>query len=174
MGLVIKALKYLLLLHTSLTFFYTNELASASPATTSSPAKMNRRLVAVEGMVYCKSCKYSGIDTLLEASPLQGATVRLACNNTKRGLTMETTTDKNGYFFMLAPNKLTSYAFHTCRVSPTNPGPAAATVTCTVPSKLNNGTTGAMLKPSRSINIAEHDYVLFSVGPFAFEPACTH
>lgn len=86
---------------------------------------------------------------------------------------METKTDKNGYFIMLAPNKLTTYAFHTCRAWPMNPGPAAATVTCTVPSQLNNGTTGAMLKPSKSINIAERDYVLFSVGPFAFEPACT-
>ncbi|KAG7573623.1 hypothetical protein ISN44_As09g018960 [Arabidopsis suecica] len=175
MVLVIKALKYLLLLSISLTFIYTNEVSSASPVTTppSSPVKMSRRLVAVEGMVYCKSCKYSGVDTLLEASPLQGATVKLACNNTKRGVTMETKTDKNGYFFMLAPKKLTTYAFHTCRAWPTNPGPTTATMTCTVPSKLNNGITGAMLKPSKTINIGEHDYVLFSVGPFAFEPACT-
>ena len=69
---------------------------------------------------------------------------------------METKTDKNGYFFMLAPNKLTSYAFHTCRAWPTNSGSAAAT--CTVPSQLNSGTTGARLKPSKSINIAERDY----------------
>lgn len=82
-------------------------------------------------------------------------------------------TDKNEYFFMLAPEKLTTYAFHTCRAWPTNPGPTTATMTCTVPSKLNNGITGAMLKPSKTINIGEHDYVLFSVGPFAFEPACT-
>ncbi|CAN7103994.1 unnamed protein product [Brassica rapa subsp. narinosa] len=167
---VLKALRYLLLFNISLTFIYTNEVSSASPVTLPA-AKMSRRLVAVQGMVYCKSCKYSGIDTLLEASPLQGSTVKLACNNTKRGVTMETKTDKNGYFFMLAPNKLTSYAFHTCRAWPTNPGSAAAT--CTVPSQLNSGTTGARLKPSKSINIAERDYVLFSVGPFAFEPACT-
>ncbi|CAH2059378.1 unnamed protein product [Thlaspi arvense] len=174
MGLVIKALKYLLLLHISLIFIYTNEVSSTSTVTPPPlRAKMSRRLVAVEGMVYCKSCKYSGIDTLLEASPLQGATVRLACNNTKRGVTMETKTDKNGYFFMLAPNKLTTYASHTCRAWPTKPGPSAATMTCTIPSQLNNGTTGAVLKPSKPINIAEHDYVLFSVGPFAFEPACT-
>ncbi|ESQ52073.1 hypothetical protein EUTSA_v10017961mg [Eutrema salsugineum] len=173
MGLVIKALKYLLLLQISLTFIYTNEISSASPVTPPSPTKMSRKLVAVQGMVYCKSCKYSGIDTLLGASPLQGATVKMACNNTKKGVTMETKTDKNGYFFMLAPKKLTTYAFHTCRAWPTKPGPAGAKGTCTVLSQLNNGTTGAMLKPSKSVKINEHDYVLFSVGPFAFEPTCT-
>ncbi|EFH57611.1 hypothetical protein ARALYDRAFT_482434 [Arabidopsis lyrata subsp. lyrata] len=179
MVLVIKALKYLLLLSISLTFIYTNEVSSTSPVTTppSSPVKMSRRLVAVEGMVYCKSCKYSGVDTLLEASPLQALCLRSdgkACmQQHKERCDNGDKTDKNGYFFMLAPKKLTTYAFHTCRAWPTNPGPTTATMTCTVPSKLNNGITGAMLKPSKTINIGEHDYVLFSVGPFAFEPACT-
>ncbi|CAK9184179.1 unnamed protein product [Ilex paraguariensis] len=31
-----------------------------------------RELVAVQGVVYCKSCKYTGIDTLWKASPLAG------------------------------------------------------------------------------------------------------
>lgn len=75
--LVVKALKYLLLVHISLTFIYTNEFASASPVTPPA-AKMSRRLVAVQGMVYCKSCKYSGIDTLLEASPLQGCYITIS------------------------------------------------------------------------------------------------
>lgn len=75
--LVVKALKYLLLVHISLTFIYTYEVASASPVTPPA-AKMSRRLVAVQGMVYCKSCKYSGIDTLLEASPLQGCYITIS------------------------------------------------------------------------------------------------
>ncbi|KAL1187637.1 Non-classical arabinogalactan protein 31 [Cardamine amara subsp. amara] len=186
MALAIKVLKYLLLVHISLTF-YTNEVSSASHVTPpSSRAKVSPRLVAVQGMVYCKSCKYSGIDTLVGASPLQGATVRLACNITKRSsVTMETKTDKNGYFFMLAPKTLTTKAVHTCRAWPMNTKPASetmrtitrpapATTACTVLTQLNNGTTGAILKPSKTINIGEHDYVLFSAGPFAFEPVCKH
>lgn len=109
-----------------------------------------------------------------------GATVRLACTITKRNnVTMETKTDKNGYFFMLAPKTLTTKAVHTCRAfpmsnkpAPTKTRPAPATTTCTVLTPLNNGITGAMLKPSKTINIGEYDYVLFSVGPFAFEPVC--
>lgn len=36
------------------------------------PAKPLRTLVAVEGVIYCKSCKYLGSDTLLGATPLPG------------------------------------------------------------------------------------------------------
>lgn len=31
-----------------------------------------RKFVAVQGVVYCKSCKYTGVDTLLGATPLLG------------------------------------------------------------------------------------------------------
>ena len=96
-----------------------------------------------------------------------GATVKPACNNTKRGVTMETKTVKNGYFFMLAPNKLTTYAFHTCRAWPTNPGPAAGTVTSTVPSKSINiaepTTFYTLLVPSRL-----NGHVLVEVSTFFF------
>nr|GEU47442.1 hypothetical protein [Tanacetum cinerariifolium] len=36
-------------------------------------APVVRKQVAVRGMVYCKACKYRGIDTLTSATPLQGA-----------------------------------------------------------------------------------------------------
>ncbi|KAK3433090.1 hypothetical protein EUGRSUZ_D00613 [Eucalyptus grandis] len=31
---------------------------------------MGRRFIAVQGVVYCKSCKYSGVETLLGATPV--------------------------------------------------------------------------------------------------------
>ena len=93
-----------------------------------------------------------------------GATVKPACNNTKRGVTMETKTVKNGYFFMLAPNKLTTYAFHTCRAWPTNPGPMSPS---TVPSKSINiaepTTFYTLLVPSRL-----NGHVLVEVSTFFF------
>ncbi|GFY91881.1 pollen Ole e 1 allergen and extensin family protein [Actinidia rufa] len=66
-----------------------------------SPAPLPQRsFVAVQGVVYCKSCKYSGVDTLLEATPLVGASVKLQCNNTKNPLVQEAKTDKNGAILM--------------------------------------------------------------------------
>lgn len=36
------------------------------------PAKPLRTLVAMKGVIYCKSCKYLGFDTLFGATPLPG------------------------------------------------------------------------------------------------------
>ncbi|KAJ6292554.1 hypothetical protein OIU78_024686 [Salix suchowensis] len=53
-----------------------------------------RKLVAVQGVVYCKSCNYSGVDTLLGAKPVPGATVKLQCNNTRYPLEVKTVSDQ--------------------------------------------------------------------------------
>lgn len=48
-----------------------------SPPSASPPSyPVTRKLFAVQGVVYCKSCKYSGIDTLLGASPLVGQSLQ--------------------------------------------------------------------------------------------------
>lgn len=48
-----------------------------SPPSASPPSyPVTRKLLAVQGVVYCKSCKYSGIDTLLGASPLVGQSLQ--------------------------------------------------------------------------------------------------
>lgn len=42
------------------------------PAHAPTGPHMPRSFIAVQGVVYCKSCKYSGVDTLLGATPLLG------------------------------------------------------------------------------------------------------
>ncbi|WOG89841.1 hypothetical protein DCAR_0209080 [Daucus carota subsp. sativus] len=126
-----------------------------------------KKLVAVQGMVYCKPCDNRGVEKLSGAAPLEGAVVKLQCKNTKYPLVVQTKTDKNGKFFIKAPNTVTTYGYHKCRVflvdSPAN--------NCNTPSNLNNGLQGAMLmrssKPPGSAQ-APVDFELFSVGPFAF------
>ncbi|XP_071709617.1 non-classical arabinogalactan protein 30-like [Rutidosis leptorrhynchoides] len=140
-----------------------------SPAPVSAPIPA-RKLVAVQGVVYCKACKYKGIDTLLGATPLQGAEVLLTCNNTKYPLRVKGTTDKNGYFFIKPPKTLTTYGSHTCRVSLLT-SPMA---TCNAPTDLHAGVKGSLLVPSRRPPSSSPDtkplpYDVFSVGPFAFE-----
>lgn len=39
------------------------------------PPKYNKTLVAVRGVVYCKACKYAGVDNLTGAKPVKGITV---------------------------------------------------------------------------------------------------
>ncbi|KAI6703739.1 hypothetical protein NL676_012875 [Syzygium grande] len=130
-----------------------------------------RRFIAVQGVVYCKSCKYSGVETLLGATPLLGAVVKLECNNTRYRPTVQTAkTDKNGYFFLAAPKTITTYAFHKCKVSlVSSPLPS-----CQKPSALHGGSAGAVLKPEKPIMIGNLPFTVFTVGPFAFEPQCKH
>jgi hypothetical protein len=41
------------------------------------PTRFPRKLIAVQGVVYCKSCNYSGVDTLLGAKPVLGNLFKL-------------------------------------------------------------------------------------------------
>ncbi|KAE8659706.1 serine/threonine-protein kinase HT1-like [Hibiscus syriacus] len=124
--------------------------------------------VAVQGVVYCKSCKYAGVDTLLGAKPVLGATVRLACKDSKNNLTVQFTTDKNGYFFLRAPNTIYNFSLRNCSVSLIS----SPLKSCSTPSNLNGGLKGTPLKPENSSTSKKLPYVLYSVGPFAFEPKC--
>ncbi|KAA8519776.1 hypothetical protein F0562_014032 [Nyssa sinensis] len=136
-----------------------------------------RSLLAVQGVVYCKSCKYIGVDTLSGASPLPGAVVKLQCNNTKYPLVQEGKTDEHGFFFIMPPKKISTYGFHKCKASLVS-SPSAY---CNNPTNLNDGLKGAILKPLKPpVGRPLHPlpYEIFSVGPFAFEPSsklgCPH
>ncbi|XP_044495885.1 non-classical arabinogalactan protein 31 [Mangifera indica] len=138
------------------------------PPTPVHPHPLPRSFVAVQGVVYCKSCKYKGSDTLTGASPILGATVKLQCNNTKYPQEGEAKTDKNGYFFLQGPKTVTNYGAHKCKVSlVSSPMPS-----CQKPSLLHGGATGAVLRPEKPFTANKLPFFLYSVGPFAFEPKC--
>ncbi|XP_042521038.1 non-classical arabinogalactan protein 30-like [Macadamia integrifolia] len=124
----------------------------------------NRKPVAVEGVVYCKSCKYSGSETLTDAKTILGAVVKLECNNTKHVKTVEGETDKNGYFFIEGPKTVTTYGVHKCKVFLVS-SPLAL---CNKKTNLNDGVSGATLVYEKTkVSLS---YALYKVGPFAFEP----
>ncbi|KAI4368161.1 hypothetical protein MLD38_016748 [Melastoma candidum] len=151
---------------------------ASSPASAPQPAlhplakPMERRFLAMQGVVYCKSCNYTGVNTLLGASPLPGSVVKLQCNNTNSYLPTSITavTDKNGYFYLEAPRTVTSYAFHKCKAYLVS-SPLAS---CSKPSLLHGGSTGAALRPEKPIMVQNLPFMLYIVGPFAFEPQCSH
>ncbi|PIA35249.1 hypothetical protein AQUCO_03600132v1 [Aquilegia coerulea] len=125
-----------------------------------------RRPIAVQGVVYCKSCKYSAFDTLLGAKPLSDAVVKLECNNTKKPITTYGKTDKNGYFFFQAPKKVSTHGFHKCRAFLVS---SPSSFSCTKPTDMNSGwKKGALLIAANQT--FPTPIALFSVGPFCFAP----
>ncbi|XP_013593095.1 PREDICTED: non-classical arabinogalactan protein 31-like [Brassica oleracea var. oleracea] len=136
------------------------------------PPKFNRSLVAVQGTVFCKSCKYASYDSLTGAKPVEGAKVRLVCKS-KKNIVAETETDKNGYFMLLAPKTVTNFGFRGCRAYLVK----SKDYKCNKVSKLFGGDVGAVLKPVKtpgksSVVINKLTYGVFNVGPFAFDPVC--
>ncbi|OVA07748.1 Pollen Ole e 1 allergen/extensin [Macleaya cordata] len=128
-----------------------------------------RKPVAVQGVVFCKSCKYIKEDTLQDAKPLVGAVVKMVCYNTNRPkfpIVMTATTDKNGYFFIPPTKKVTTYGAQTrCRVFL---AAAPKGSKCKLPTNLHGGIRGAYLKPTKPATPV--DFALYTVGPFAFNP----
>ncbi|KAL3345294.1 hypothetical protein AABB24_024317 [Solanum stoloniferum] len=145
---------------------------------TPSPYYPSRKPVAVRGLVYCKPCKFRGINTLYQAKPLQGAKVKLECNNTKKKLVENSETDKNGFFWIL-PKLLSSGAYHKCKVFLVSSNNSY----CNVPTNYNDGKSGALLKytplptatapaPATHLPVIKPPtpkYDFFTVGPFGFE-----
>lgn len=97
-----------------------------------------------------------------------GATVKLQCNNTKHPQEAKATTDKNGYFFLEAPKKITNYGAHKCKVSLVS----APNTACGKATDLNGGVSGGALRPEKKYVSHQLPFVLYTVGPFAFEPKC--
>ncbi|XP_055804737.1 non-classical arabinogalactan protein 31-like [Solanum dulcamara] len=144
---------------------------------TPSPYYPTRKPVAVRGLVYCKPCKFRGIETLYQAKPLQGAKVKLVCSNTKKTLVEQGETDKNGFFWIL-PKLLSSGAYHKCKVFLVS----SKNSYCNVPTNFNGGKSGALLKytplpkppaPASLLPVKASTPIfdVFTVGPFGFEPS---
>ncbi|KAK8485316.1 hypothetical protein V6N13_078218 [Hibiscus sabdariffa] len=141
---------------------------SHPPAKPPTYPKPSRSFVAVQGVVYCKSCKYKGSDTLLGAEAILNATVKLTCKNTKYKQEATARTDKNGYFFLQAPKTITSFGAHKCTVSLLS-SPLGS---CSKPTDLHGGIKGGALRPEKPFTANKLPFILYSVGPFAFEPKC--
>ncbi|KAL5997670.1 hypothetical protein ACLOJK_008600 [Asimina triloba] len=121
--------------------------------------------IAVEGVVRCKSCKFRGVNTLLGASPLDGAVVKLQCILQRRTYSITGTTDKNGYYF-IQPKEIIPFPDHQCKVFLVS----SPSKNCTVPTNLNGGLSGAFLE-FRTLLPGTKPVALNAVWPLAFEPS---
>ncbi|XP_042031075.1 pollen allergen Che a 1-like [Salvia splendens] len=94
-------------------------LLCASACGSGAPAA--RMKVAVDGVVYCKVCIRNPNNSFhLEAimAPMEGAVVKLQCNNTNKGpWELETKTDGNARFlFKPERERVSSWGAHKCRI----------------------------------------------------------
>lgn len=101
---------------------------------------------------------------------IAGAVVKLECNNSRYPLAETAKTDKNGYFYLEAPKTITTYGAHKCKVFLVS-SPSA---TCQMPSNFHGGIVGATLKPEKPFVADKLPFLLYTVGPLAFEPKCPH
>nr|GMC85588.1 pistil-specific extensin-like protein [Ipomoea batatas] len=136
-----------------------------SPPPPPSPTVPKKKPIAVRGLVYCKYCKYRGIDNLYKSKPIKGAVVKLACSNTKYHLSVTTTTDKNGFFLFYMPKIVSSAGYRKCKVYLVK----SPLTQCSVKTNYKLGKAGAPLIPTPVKKPAP--YNLYTVGPFAFEPS---
>ncbi|CAL0311103.1 unnamed protein product [Lupinus luteus] len=122
--------------------------------------------VAVQGVVYAKSCKHAGADTLLGATALFGAIVKLECNITKNPLIQTVKTNNNGYFYIETDKSITTNASHKCKVF------LVSAPNGLKPSNFHGGLEGAILKPKKPIVFKSPPFFLYNVESLAFEPIC--
>ncbi|CAD6340669.1 unnamed protein product [Miscanthus lutarioriparius] len=124
--------------------------------------------VAVEGMVWCKSCRYGGYVRSMDASPLPNAAALLQCQrgDDGRAVSVWNTTDAGGYFLILADWQSAAFKSKDCKVKVYVPrSPARG---CTVAVKPNP--KGAPLKFRRFVPLSGEMQARYSAGDFTFAP----
>ncbi|CAI0416088.1 unnamed protein product [Linum tenue] len=144
-------------------------LCAILPLMAAAAAQQRKPSVAVEGVVYCLSCKYAGSGSLIDATPIKSANVSVSCANS--GVYQINQTDVHGYFYSwLDGPKLgrgsLGNPIQACTVKLVS-SPLEA---CNVPTDLNHGNDGAKLRFEGKVVKSPHYAVFYAAGPLAFRP----
>ncbi|KAL6614591.1 hypothetical protein ACP70R_036861 [Stipagrostis hirtigluma subsp. patula] len=121
--------------------------------------------IAVEGAVWCKSCRYAGYDRSMGASPLPNAAVLLRCRHSEWELWVWNKTDANGHF-LIQTGPQVSFASKDCKVYVPR-SPALGCGVAVKPARKK----GAPLKFRRFVPLATDQLqARYSAGNFTFAP----
>ncbi|CAD6271470.1 unnamed protein product [Miscanthus lutarioriparius] len=72
--------------------------------------------IGVQGVVWCKSCRYPGYFAPMDASPLPGAKVYLRCKHGRRAVTVAGESGPGGYFLIQTSQQVSAFTSQQCRV----------------------------------------------------------
>ncbi|XP_062181365.1 non-classical arabinogalactan protein 31-like [Phragmites australis] len=71
--------------------------------------------IGVQGVVWCRSCRYKGYFPPMDASPLPGVVVYLRCKHGRRAATFRGVTGPSGYF-LIQTSQVASFTSQQCLV----------------------------------------------------------
>ncbi|KAJ1263776.1 hypothetical protein BS78_09G212700 [Paspalum vaginatum] len=80
------------------------------------PPPMVNFSIGVQGVVWCRSCRYHGYFPPMDASPLPGAKVYLRCKHGRRALTVSGLSGAGGYFLIQTSQQTSAFTSQQCRV----------------------------------------------------------
>ncbi|TVU35238.1 hypothetical protein EJB05_17116, partial [Eragrostis curvula] len=121
--------------------------------------------IGVEGVVWCKGCRYRGYNKTVDASPLPNAAVLLRCRRDEWQLSVWNTTDADGYFLIETEKQVTPYTSKDCKVYvPRSPARG-----CAVPVKPARK-KGSPIKFRRFVPFADELQARYTAGNFTFAP----
>ncbi|CAN6327504.1 unnamed protein product [Urochloa humidicola] len=113
-------------------------LGGASAMGLPPPPPMVNFSIGVQGVVWCKSCRYPGYFPPMDASPLPGADVYLRCKHGKRALTVPGRSGPGGYFLIQMSQQMSAFTSQQCRVYVPR-SPVRACGVAAYPSRSNKG-----------------------------------
>ncbi|KAG0518935.1 hypothetical protein BDA96_09G220300 [Sorghum bicolor] len=139
--------------------------ASAMLSSLPPPPPMVNFTIGVQGVVWCKSCRYHGYFAPMDASPLPGAKVYLRCKHGRRAVTVAGQSGAGGYFLIQTSQQVSAFTSQQCRVYV----PRSPVRACGVPA-YPSGRKGLPLKFQEFVKRGNGLQGMYSVGNRFFRP----
>ncbi|KAM3405592.1 hypothetical protein ACQJBY_008220 [Aegilops geniculata] len=122
--------------------------------------------IGVQGMVWCRTCRYSGYNADMDASPLQGAVVYLQCRHGPRRLKRVSGVTGQGGYFIIQSSQMASFTSKECKVYVES----SSSAVCGLADQPAAG-KGLPLKFESFVKQGDGLQALYSVGNFMFRPS---
>ncbi|XP_062180520.1 non-classical arabinogalactan protein 30-like [Phragmites australis] len=121
--------------------------------------------ISVEGVVWCKSCRYCGYVKSKNTSPLPNAAALLRCQRGKWALSVWNTTDAQGYFLIQTWRQAAPFTSKDCKVYvPRSPARRCGVIVKPAWKK------GSRLKFRKFVTLSDGLQARYSASTFMFAP----